>query len=564
MPLKIRNKLLLGFSIMLAPLLLLLSINYYNYGSVFKNIRRAEEIRKGIHHLSQLQLAFDMVIMPANDYLITADAAEKKEFDRLTGEIDSLIATLSAKKEADSGETRMLGEIREGSEGIKKAAQEIFKIKKPIGSRSGAKLMEGMDVLSHRVTTGPLAGLRETVEREQEERHRGVEAAMGRAWAINAAGSLVMIALGVLVTFLYSNLFLMRPMRAIRRRTEEIAKGDLRAKPGLKTGDEFEELSDAINSMASEIDSLHAHLEELVEERTKKMNEALKDAEDSAGRYKTLVEASPDSVSVSSEGKIVFINKAGAFLLGANNPGELVGKEAIDFVHPDYMEIERERTMRIMKGEREPGLLEERIRRMDGKEIYIDGISVLTVYNDKPAILSIARDVTYRKEARDAVRKERDKFITIFDAMEDGVYMVNQDYDIEYVNPALKREFGPVEGRKCYEYLHDRKEVCPFCPNKEVWAGRTVRWEWYSPKSGKTYGITDTPVKNPGGNVSKMEIMRDVTDSKRSGKELKERLEELELFRKTTIKREIRLRELKEKVKALEKKLEEKRTQPPQ
>ncbi|MFP3975517.1 MAG: PAS domain-containing sensor histidine kinase [Chloroflexota bacterium] len=159
-------------------------------------------------------------------------------------------------------------------------------------------------------------------------------------------------------------------------------------------------------------------------------------------------------------------------------------------------------------------------------------------HNDDGTVskLKVMRDITERKRLEDTLREhmarlqeseaaheraevalqyERDKLKNILDAMEDGVYIVNQQYDIEYVNPALEAQFGPVQGRKCYKYLHDRDTPCPWCKNQEVFAGKTVRWEWYSFKNGKTYDLVDTPLKNRDGSVSKLEIFRDITDRKR-------------------------------------------------
>ena len=82
-----------------------------------------------------------------------------------------------------------------------------------------------------------------------------------------------------------------------------------------------------------------------------------------------------------------------------------------------------------------------------------------------------------RKKAEEALQLERDNFINILNSMEDGVYIVNQQYDIEYANPVLQEEFGPFVGRKCFEYFHNLDEVCPWCKNQDVWAGKTVRWE---------------------------------------------------------------------------------------
>ena len=65
--------------------------------------------------------------------------------------------------------------------------------------------------------------------------------------------------------------------------------------------------------------------------------------------------------------------------------------------------------------------------------------------------------IAERVKAEDALRIESENVISIMRSMEDWIYIVNEEYDIEYINPAIEREFGPVKGRKCYEYY--RKQL---------------------------------------------------------------------------------------------------------
>ncbi|MCK5343237.1 MAG: PAS domain S-box protein, partial [Candidatus Heimdallarchaeota archaeon] len=70
---------------------------------------------------------------------------------------------------------------------------------------------------------------------------------------------------------------------------------------------------------------------------------------------------------------------------------------------------------------------------------------------------------------------------------------------------------------------------CPWCKNEDVFSGKTVRWEWYSFKNQKTYDLIDTPLKNPDGSISKLEILRDITEYKRAEEQIRQQSEFLSL-----------------------------------
>ena len=61
----------------------------------------------------------------------------------------------------------------------------------------------------------------------------------------------------------------------------------------------------------------------------------------------------------------------------------------------------------------------------------------------KAKIAGLEKSETKHKQAEEALRIERENLKNIFAAMEDGVYIVNQQYDIQYVNPVLINDFGP-------------------------------------------------------------------------------------------------------------------------
>ena len=142
------------------------------------------------------------------------------------------------------------------------------------------------------------------------------------------------------------------------------------------------------------------------------------------------------------------------------------------------------------------------------------------------------------RKAEEALRLERDNLTSILDTMEDGVYVVDNKNEIQYLNPAIKKEFGPIRDRKCFNYFHDRKNPCRWCKSDEVFAGKTIRWEWISERKQKTYDVINTPLISPGGGIWKLAIMRDVTEQKQTMEALKKANKEILKQQKTVIEEE--------------------------
>ena len=130
--------------------------------------------------------------------------------------------------------------------------------------------------------------------------------------------------------------------------------------------------------------------------------------------------------------------------------------------------------------------------------------------------------IAERRKAEEALQFERNKLKGILDSMSDGVHIVNQQCDMVYANPVIEREYGPIEGRRCYEYLRDQPQACAWCKNEEVFAGKTVQREWYSSKADKTYDILETPFIGPDGVLCKLAIVRDISDRTRAERALRE------------------------------------------
>jgi len=106
---------------------------------------------------------------------------------------------------------------------------------------------------------------------------------------------------------------------------------------------------------------------------------------------------------------------------------------------------------------------------------------------------------------------ERKNLTTIFEAMVDGVYIVDNNFNVEHMNDVMIKTFGRGIGRKCYQIIYGKDELCPWCRAKEVFAGNTIRWEHYIQNLDQTYDVIEFPLKNSDGTLSKVGIYRDIT-----------------------------------------------------
>jgi len=116
---------------------------------------------------------------------------------------------------------------------------------------------------------------------------------------------------------------------------------------------------------------------------------------------------------------------------------------------------------------------------------------------------------------------ETEKITSIFEAMVDGIYIINERFTVDYMNEVMAQDFGQGIGKKCYRIIYERGKVCPWCRAKEVFEGNTIRWEHYVQKLDKAYDIIEFPLKHYDGTISKVSIYRDITQRKKSEEKIR-------------------------------------------
>ncbi len=119
---------------------------------------------------------------------------------------------------------------------------------------------------------------------------------------------------------------------------------------------------------------------------------------ESEGRYRSLVELSPDAILVHADGQFVFANQAAAGVFGVETPEQVVGKSALGFVHPNDRAAVLRRMEQAYSGVATPPK-ELTIIRGDGSYIDVEFTGARVMLAGKPALQMVMRDAGARRHA---------------------------------------------------------------------------------------------------------------------------------------------------------------------
>ncbi len=132
--------------------------------------------------------------------------------------------------------------------------------------------------------------------------------------------------------------------------------------------------------------------------------EALQESEE---RWRRLVENHPEPLHISADGQILYMNPAGLQMLGASSLSEVVGRSVFDLSDPAEYDRVRERLAALGRGQMtRPAELT--LRRFDGTRRTVEVISVPVTYRGRPAVQTVFRDVTERREYEQSLIEARE------------------------------------------------------------------------------------------------------------------------------------------------------------
>jgi len=206
---------------------------------------------------------------------------------------------------------------------------------------------------------------------------------------------------------------------------------------------------------------------------------------------------------------------------GLSQPEQLLGKDDFAMGWKEQAEVYRADDRQVMESRRPKMNIVEPQTTPAGAKIWLNTskVPLQTPDGEVFGVLGVYEDITERKQVEDAVAAERQRFLSLLDAMPAYVGLMTPDYHVAFANRFFRDQFGEPEGRRCYEYIFGRSEPCENCQAFRVLeTERPEEYEWLGP-DGRTYQICDQLVHDTDGSPLILEMGIDITERKRAESE---------------------------------------------
>jgi len=168
---------------------------------------------------------------------------------------------------------------------------------------------------------------------------------------------------------------------------------------------------------------------------------ALRESED---LYRAAVERASDAIVIGRDERVVFANAAFSRMAGREGE-DLRGFELASLIREEERAEIAERARRRVAGAEEPDLYELELLRPDGAQQTVEVRAGRIEYDGAPAILAVMRDVTERRRLEHELEDERLRYKLLMENSLDAVLLTRPDGAVLAANPAACRMFGRSE-----------------------------------------------------------------------------------------------------------------------
>jgi len=213
--------------------------------------------------------------------------------------------------------------------------------------------------------------------------------------------------------------------------------------------------------------------------------------------------------------RILLANDSAASLIGLS-PDQLEGRQVADLVKPAYRALFRKTISRKLAGQSVPNRLEIQLINGNDQGLWVEAQSSTIEYRGSEVILTIARDVSYRKSLEVSLSRSKRQAQYTLESISEGVITTDNEGRIDYMNRAAEGMTGvdreTATGLRISDVfslidegdrrsLGDPVERC-LAMRRRVNMGRRALLVSRDGEHEHSIEITASPIKGPGNSIS--------------------------------------------------------------
>ncbi|MEZ6050710.1 MAG: response regulator [Planctomycetaceae bacterium] len=148
---------------------------------------------------------------------------------------------------------------------------------------------------------------------------------------------------------------------------------------------------------------------------------------ESERRFRTMAETLPAMVAIFQGTGHSYVNPACEQMTGYSQ-AELANLSFLTYVHPDFRELVKERSLARQRGEDVPDRYEIRIVTKQGEDRWLDFAAASIDYDGRPGVLGTSIDITQRKKLEESLREAKEAAESASKAKSD--FLANMSHEI--------------------------------------------------------------------------------------------------------------------------------------
>jgi PAS domain S-box-containing protein len=278
--------------------------------------------------------------------------------------------------------------------------------------------------------------------------------------------------------------------------------------------------------------------------------------QDSYEKYRSMVETANIGIMIIQDGRRVFYNSK-VYEVSGYTDEEYRDTEFLSLIHPEDRShavdrIRQRLTGAAMDG---PDVTEMRFLPKSGDIKWIETNSAVIQWKGRPAVQIFIADITERKRAEEALRKSEAKYRSltndVLDSSAIGIFILDSDFGVVWVNRALESYFGvrreEIVGRDKRQLIRER--IKHIFEDPDRFAGKVFatyddntyleNFECHVLPDGERHERwlehRSQPIRSGLYAGGRIELYTDITERKRAEEDVKQRNRELTILNATAV-----------------------------